>query len=242
MVKGCPLPTHNKYTAFIFARGGSKGIPNKNVKLFAGKPLLAWSIDAALSTGKIKNVIVSTDSEDIAAVALKWGATVPYLRPQELSSDYASEIGAWKHAIVEYLKATGEMPQPFISVPTTSPLRDPSDILSCIAKFENTQSDIVVTVSEARRNPWFNMLKLEDDGLMEIVNSKRDRFSRRQDAPNVYDLATVAYVADPNYILKTDHILSGKVRAVTVPSLRCIDIDTPDDFILAELIKINKLY
>ena len=109
--------------AFIFARGGSKGLPNKNIRDFCGKPLIAWSIEQALNVKEISQVIVSTDSQEIAQIAKDFGAEVPFLRPSELAADDSSEILSWQHALNFVNLTTGNYPELFVSIPTTSPLR-----------------------------------------------------------------------------------------------------------------------
>ena len=149
-------------TAFIYARGGSKGIPGKNVKNFSGKPLIAWSIEQALSGPQIDRVIVSTDSEEISSVAQHYGATVPFLRPAELATDESPEWLAWQHALNFLLQHEGSIPENMISVPATAPLRFASDIDSCIKIYDESDYDCVVTVTESNRSPYFNMLKIND--------------------------------------------------------------------------------
>ena len=123
-------------TAFIFARGGSKGLPGKNIRILAGKPLLAWSIEVAMSSRYITRVIVSTDCKKIAKVAEDYGAFVPFIRSKKLSSDNAPELLAWRDALEKLTDLEGHMPETFISVPTTSPTELSTDIDNCIEKFE----------------------------------------------------------------------------------------------------------
>lgn len=228
-------------TAFIFARGGSKGLPGKNVRLLAGKPLIGWAIDAALGVPEIGRVIVSTDDAEIARVAEACGAQVPFERPEHLASDTASEWDAWRHALEWLRDAEGAMPDPFVSVPATAPMRLPQDIAATIARYRDGGMDLVLTVSEAHRNPWFNMVKHVGDGTVALVNAPRGAVSRRQDAPEVFDVTTVAYVADPSFVLTHRGIFSGRVGAVTVPVDRALDIDTPHDFAIAEALMARRL-
>jgi CMP-N-acetylneuraminic acid synthetase len=179
-------------TAFIFARGGSKGLPGKNIRLLAGKPLIAWSIHAALASRHIDRVIVSTDAQDIANVARAHGAEVPFLRPAELAQDKSPEMLAWQHALNFVQARDGKLPDPFISVPTTAPLRATVDIDTCIETYLAGQADMVLTVTDAHRSPWFNMVKRRADGSFGLVNTDADgqRIARRQDAPEVFDITT----------------------------------------------------
>jgi CMP-N-acetylneuraminic acid synthetase len=225
--------------AFIFARGGSKGLPGKNIRPFAGKPLIAWSIEHAQAVPSISRVIVSTDSEEIASVATTYGAEVPFLRPPELSQDHSSEWLAWRHALKYLQDADGGLPEAMVSVPTTAPLRLPLDIENCLNEFTQGDADIVVTVTEARRSPYFNMVRANPDGSVELVMPEIRGVSRRQDAPAVYDMTTVAYVIRPEFVLTHQGTFTGRVRAILIPPERAIDIDTLLDFEIAEFL-INK--
>lgn len=223
-----------KAIAFIFARGGSKGLPGKNIRPLAGKPLIAWSIEHALAVKRIERVIVSTDSEEIAAVARVHGAEVPFIRPAELARDDSPEWLAWRHAL-NYLQETdGVLPTAMVSVPATAPLRSSIDIESCLDEFEKGDADIVITVSDAHRSPYFNMVKTNEDGTVGLVIPPRSVIARRQDVPVVYDMATVAYIARPEFILTKNAVFEGRVRAVKVPMERAVDIDTLLDFQMAE--------
>jgi len=229
-------------TAFIFARGGSKGLPGKNIRPLAGKPLIGWAIEQALAANGIERVVVSTDSEDIAEVAKAFGAEVPFLRPQDLANDTAPEVLAWRHAL-NFLEATeGKYPEKLISVPATAPLRLPSDIDSCIVEFERSNADVVITMAEAYRNPWFNMVQRLDDGTYGLIEANDGRrYVRRQDAPSVFDITTVAYVVRSSFIMKNDSLFAGIVSAVRVPVERSIDIDTMHDFEIAEFLMKKRL-
>lgn len=220
--------------AFIFARGGSKGLPGKNIRRLAGKPLIAWSIEHALAVKSIERVIVSTDSEEIAAVARDFGAEVPFMRPVELSADHSPEWLAWRHAL-DFLQLTeGRLPDVMVSVPATAPLRQPIDIENCLDEYAKGDADVVITVSEAHRSPYFNMVRENADGSVGLVMPPTSEIARRQDVPVVYDMATVAYVIRPEFVLSSDAIFKGRVRAVQVPKERAIDIDTLFDFRMAE--------
>lgn len=222
--------------AFIFARGGSKGLPGKNILSLAGKPLIGWAIEQALATKRIRRVIVSTDSIEIANVARECGAEVPFMRPAELARDDTPEWLAWRHALSYVLDTEGRLPDVMVSVPATAPLRLPVDIDNCLDEFAKGGADIVITVTDAHRNPWFNMVTKRPDGSVALVMPPTADISRRQDAPLVFDVATVAYVAAPDFIFAYSSIFLGRVRAVYVPPERAIDIDVPLDFEIAEFL------
>jgi CMP-N-acetylneuraminic acid synthetase len=220
--------------AFIFARGGSKGLPGKNIRLLGGKPLIAWSIEHALAVSRISRVIVSTDSVDIAAVARQHGAEVPFIRPAELARDDSPEWLAWRHALTFLQNTEGVLPDAMLSVPTTAPLRQAIDLENCLDEFAKGDTDAVITVAEAHRSPYFNMVKANEDGTFGIVIPPQSAIVRRQDVPVVYNIATVAYVVLPEFVLNKNSLFEGRVRAVKVPTERTVDIDTLLDFQMAE--------
>ena len=220
--------------AFIFARGGSKGLPGKNVRSLAGKPLIAWSIEHALAVQRIDRVIVSTDSEEIADVARQNGAEVPFIRPEKLALDDSPEWLAWRHALNYLKEVEGILPDVMVSVPATAPLRSVIDINNCLDEYEKGDVDMVITVTDAHRSPFFNMVKRNSDDNFGLVIPPSTTLTRRQDVPVVYDMTTVAYVAKPEFVMKHENTFDGKVAAVHVPLERAIDIDTKMDFKMAE--------
>ena len=224
--------------ALIPARGGSKGVPRKNVRTLAGKPLIAYAIETALASTRIDRVIVSADDEEIAEVARRHGAEVPFMRPWALATDDSPEWLTWQHAI-RTLQAmdSGDELEVFVCIPTTSPLRKVEDIDACIEALLESDADLVLTVKPAERNPYFNMVVLNDEGYASLAITPPDgTISRRQDAPAVYDMTTVAYAARPEFILNASSMFEGRLKAVVVPAERALDIDTELDFRLAEFL------
>lgn len=221
----------------IFARGGSKGVPRKNIRPLAGKPLIAYAMECAKAVPRIDKVIVSTDDEEIAVVAKQYGAEVPFMRPVELAQDKSPELLAWKHAVETMEKQLGRPVDVLVSVPTTSPLRAPQDVEACLRMLLDSDADIVITVTEAHRSPYFNMVTLDADQNAKLAISPAGGVVvRRQDAPIVYDMTTVAYAARGAYIKSTSAVLAGKVKAVVVSKERALDIDTLLDFEIAEFL------
>ena len=225
--------------AFIFARSGSKGLPGKNIRLLAGKPLIAWSIEHARAVERIKRIIVSTDSEEIADIARQYGAEVPFMRPKDLSRDTSPEWLAWRHALHYLQESEGKYPDVFISIPTTAPLRAVNDINRCIDEYSKQDADIVITVTDPHRNPYFNMVKSNPDGSVGLVIPSFSSVTSRQDAPAMFDMTTVCYVASPKFIITHNAPFEGRVKAVHVPPERSIDIDTILDFRIAEFLFTN---
>jgi N-acylneuraminate cytidylyltransferase len=223
----------------IFARGGSKGVPNKNLQVVAGKPLITRAIETAKAADGLDRLIVSTDSTEIAAVALAAGAEVPFLRPRHLAEDVSAEWLSWRHALAFLKEADGVLPTALVSVPTTSPLRLASDVDACITAYQRGSWDAIITVTEAQRNPYFNMVRLGADNQASIAFESPVHFVRRQDAPQFYDMCTVAYVARAEFVLESESLWSGRVGAVVIPQERSLDIDTHFDLKLADLLLTN---
>ena len=220
--------------AFIFARGGSKGLPGKNIKPLAGKPLLQYSIDTALASDLIEQVFVSTDDQAIAQVAIEGGATL-IERPAELATDQSPEWLSWRHAVEWATEHYGSF-DGFVSLPATSPLRSQEDVEAAILKRQAEAADICIAVTPASRSPYFNMVKYNEAGFVELVNQPEGEVSRRQDAPKVFDITTVVYATTPEFVLNNYGLFSGKVASIEVPKARAVDIDDIYDFRLAEAI------
>lgn len=222
--------------AFIFARGGSKGVPGKNIRSFAGKPLIAHSIELALRMPEIAKIVVSTDDPEIAAVARQCGADVPFMRPAELAKDDAPEWLAWRHAIA-HVRDVMDVPfDRFISLPATSPLRKEEDVRACLDRYAEGDADMVIGITPAASNPYFNMLKLDADGRADLVIRPQGKVFRRQDAPDVYDIAPCAYVTSPDFVMRHSGIFDGVLKTAIIPGERAVDIDTPLDFEFAEFL------
>jgi len=219
---------------FIFARGGSKGLPRKNIIPLGGKPLICHSIDTAKQVTQLDKVFVSTDDDEIANIALTAGAIV-IKRPSVLASDHSPEWLAWRHAI-EWVTAQYGNFDEFVSLPATSPLRSVKDVEDAINKRSATQTDICISVTPANRSPFFNMVKADNKGRMKLVNEPDINLFRRQDAPLVFDMTTVVYSASPKFVLNSSNIFDGEVTSIEVPKERAIDIDDIYDFKLAEVI------
>ncbi|MDT8384912.1 MAG: acylneuraminate cytidylyltransferase family protein [Gammaproteobacteria bacterium] len=217
--------------AFIFARGGSKGVPGKNIKLLGGKPMLAYSVEIAQRMSEVERIFISTDDEKIAEVARTLGVEV-ISRPAELADDHSPEWLAWQHS-VEYVEKKYGKFDVFVSIPVTAPLRSIEDMEMCLAALTD-DTDIVVTVSEAHNNPYFNMVRIDDTGRARLFCAEKEHYIRRQDVPSAYNMTTVAYVARKNFILQATGIFDGVVKAVVIPQERSLDIDTLVDFSIAQ--------
>ena len=218
-----------KRYGFIFARGGSKGVPGKNIKPLGGLPLIGHAIRAGQESGMLDRIIVSTDDTQIARIARNLGAEAPFKRPEELAQDTSPEWLAWQHAVDQM-----DVFDTFVSLPCTSPMRNGEDVKHCIELFEQGGCDVVVTAREAERHPSFNMVTLDENGYAAIAMQPKEHITRRQDAPAVFDLTTVCYVTTPDFIRQHSGIFQGRVKAAIIPAERALDIDTELDFAFAE--------
>ncbi|MAT85557.1 MAG: hypothetical protein CMA25_01190 [Euryarchaeota archaeon] len=222
-----------KIIALICARGNSRGIKDKNLLKFKKTTLLGNAIKQAFQSRYIKQVIVSTDSKKIAKEAIKHKAKVPFLRPKKLATSFSPEIDTWRHA-VKFLNKKKDIDL-IISIPTTSPLRKVNDINNCIKLAIKKKLDMVFTITESTKNPYFNIVRMRKNKIR-LVCEQKNKVHRRQDAPRCYDLTTVCYVFKPNYILKNNNLMKGKTGVINVPKIRSIDIDDKTDYKIAQLL------
>ena len=223
--------------AVIPARGGSKSIPKKNIRLFAGKPLLAWSIASARAVAEIDRIVVSTDDDEIAAVARLEGAEV-YIRPQALATDDALVIDALRH-LIGLLHEQGEKADIMALLEPTCPLRAAADISGCLAKLVDDKLDSIATFKPAELNPY-RAWQVEA-GVPRPFIAGADPWQPRQKLPSAYQLngAVYAFRADrlPD---DSPSLLFGRTGAVVMPSERSIDIDREVDLVLAETVLRNR--
>ncbi len=221
----------------ICARGGSVGVPGKNIRLLRGKPLIAWTIEQALACGEADRVVVSTDSEEIAAVARASGAEVPFLRPAELATATAGKIPVIQHLVSEVEALHGPVSR-IIDLDPTSPLRDLDDIRACAALLD-AETDVVITGYESDKNPYFNMVELKPGGFYERVCRPAGEVMGRQAAPKVYAMNASIYVWH-RHTLAPSLWASPRIRLHPMPRERSIDIDHPIDFDLVDLLMRRK--
>ena len=199
---------------------------------------MGHSIDLAKKIEAVNKIFVSTDDQAIALVAQKYGANI-INRPTELAQDDTPEWLAWKHAVA-WVEENEEQFDTFISIPTTSPLRDKGDVEACLALLDD-DTDMVITITDTNRSPWFNMIHITENHYAKLVIDSDKQYIRRQDVPEAYDMTTVAYVTRPEFIRDSNGIFEGRVKAVKIPKERAIDIDTELDLEIAEFLfhKIN---
>jgi len=223
-----------KKLILICAKKKSYQFPNKNLNRINGISLVEIAIKKALKLGKKSKVMVSTDSLEIKKIALKLGAEVPFLRPDRLSRKYSAEWEVWKHALNYCIKKQNYKPDIFISISPTAPLGNIKDIKKCIRKYKSNKVDGIVTTYKSKVNPYFNMVKINRKGFLELVNKPKKKIFNRQEAPKIFSLTTVTYVLDPKFILKKKSLFQGNIKSIDVPFPRSIDIDSKDDLLIAK--------
>jgi N-acylneuraminate cytidylyltransferase len=227
--------------AAIFARGGSKGVPGKNLRQVGGVSLIGRAVQIAVATPGIDHVICSTDDYKIAEEASDFGADVPFLRPGNLSTDESPEWDSWQHLSGYLMEQGAEFGDTLVVLPATAPLRETIDVESAIKISRETGADVVVSVAPAHRNPWFNMVTVDSHMQAEIVFKRGvTNVHRRQDAPEVFDVTTVAYVTSLGFVVSASSMFSGRVAASLVPVERALDIDTELDLEIAEFLHQRK--
>lgn len=226
-----------KIIAIICARGGSKRVPHKNIKLLNGKPLIAYSIETALELKIFDRVIVSTESKKIAEISKKFGAEIPFIRPKELAKGEISRWTVLQHAIRELEKRENYIPDIIIDLSPTSPLRIPYDIKKCLKKLLNKKANIITTGYKSDKNPYFNMVEKNKKGKISLVKKPSKKLTESQKAPKVYSMNDSINVIRRKSLLKNDSILDEKnIMLVEMPRERSIDIDNEFDFKIAEFI------
>ncbi|MGH6626578.1 MAG: acylneuraminate cytidylyltransferase family protein [Burkholderiaceae bacterium] len=221
----------------ICARGGSAGVPGKNIRLLCGKPLIGWTIEQAFASSVADRVLVSTDSEEIAQVARRFGAEVPFVRPAELATATAGKLPVIQH-LVQWVEAHAGPVSRVMDLDPTSPLRDISDIQACDAMLDGA-TDVVITGYESDKNPYFNMVELKANGFYERVCAPPSEVLGRQLAPKVYAMNASIY-AWHRHTLSSSLWAAPRIRLHVMPRERSIDIDHAVDFDLVELLMKKK--
>ncbi len=227
----------DKILFWIPARGGSKRISNKNIKNFADKPLIAHAIKQALSCSINGRVIVDTDSNKIATVAKKYGAEAPWLRPAYLASDNAQGVDCLIYLLDKLKKQEKYEPDYVIILQTTSPLRQIEDITDCWKMIQKTKANTVLTVCPT--HPRLYYLSKNNDII--LVNGSEANSTNVQDWPPAYILnGCFVYIVKTKALLKEKKVITKKTKAVACPNWRSIDLDNPEDWVIAEIIYKNK--
>jgi N-acylneuraminate cytidylyltransferase/CMP-N,N'-diacetyllegionaminic acid synthase len=225
--------------AIIPARGDSKDLPRKNIRLLCGKPLVAYSIEAALSSEYIDRVVISTEDREIAHIAEQYGGEV-IERPTELARDDTPSLLVYQH-VIEYLEEKEKFATDLIiALQPTSPLRIVADIDGAIQKFLEAGCDSVLSVCQAEHPPYW-MYTLDGD-RMKVLIQGGEKISHRQDAPSVYRINGAVYVTRKQVIMIENRVWGDDTRAYIMPWERSVDIDTEIDLKLAELLMQEREY
>ncbi len=226
-----------KNLAIIPARSGSKGIPRKNIKLFHGKPLIAHSIEQAKQAGIFDRIMVDTDSEQIAQIARRFGAETPFLRPAKLATDTAQVSQAVLLLLKRLKEKENYQPNIITLLQTTSPLREVRDIKLCAQTIENLAVDSVCTICETHHR----LYHLAPDGRLILVNKPGHENQNRQAWPQNYILnGCIVYMIRTKQFLKTKKFVDENTRGVICDKWRSIDLDQPEDWVMAEILYKNK--
>lgn len=229
---------NKRILALIPARGGSKGLPGKNILPFDGKPLLAWSIEQARKSAFIDTVIVSTDAADIAAVAGKYGAEVPFLRPKNISGSLARSVDVVFHA-ADFLEQQGRAHDFIVLLQPTSPLRIWQDIDSAIALSFNNKSRPVISVCKTEHSPLWSARLPKNLSMKGFINPAMAN-KPRQSLPDFYRINGAIYFAATDFIRNNRGFLGSTTMAYVMPPDRSVDIDTAMDFEFAAFIKAHQ--
>ncbi len=223
--------------ATICARGGSIGVPGKNIKELDGKPLICYSIEQAKQCDFINEVYVSTDDKMIAAIALNAGAKVPFVRPASLADDKTSKVAVIQH-LVAYLEEHHERVDIVIDLDVTSPLREINDIKQCYHLL-TSDVDLVITGFLSNKNPYFNMVEEHEQGFVNLSKNTLGYFGSRQASPKVFAMNASIYVWQ-RHALNKPLWDNQRIKLFEMPEERSVDIDTPLDWKLVELLMTEK--
>lgn len=224
----------------ICARGGSKGVKNKNIKELHGKPLIAYTIEQAKESGLFEHIVISTDSDDIAKVAQEYGAEVFFKRSSEMASDTAGKLDVIKDAFVRSEAFYQKQYDYLIDLDATAPLRSVADIKNSFAQFLKDDNSNLITAMPSRRSPYFNLVEVSNDGKVTLSKKLDSSIVRRQDAPKSYDMNASIYIWKRESLLDQKSLFLEKTGLYVMPEERSIDIDTELDFEFVEFMMRKK--
>ena len=214
----------------ITVRAGSKGVPGKNLRIVAGVPLFGHSVQQAVASGLFDEVVVTTDSQEILDLAPSFGATGIVVRPPHMATDTAGKVQAIAHAVLETEARLGVRFDTSVDLDATSPLRTVDDIIAAVALFDSSDVDSLITGTEARRNPYFNLVELQPDGTVAVSKKPDDAVLRRQDAPRSFDMNGSIYVWKRDSLIENPVVFFPSTILYEMPPERSQDIDSEYDF------------
>ena len=218
----------------ICARGGSKGVPNKNIREMHGRPLIAYSIEVAKQSKQFASIAVSSDSPAILDAAMKYGADIVVERPVEMASDTSAKLPAIRHCVQQVEQETGEQFSIIVDLDATSPLRIAEDIIQALQMMEARNGTNLITGAPARRSPYFNLVEIGDDGCVRLAKPPAVPFVRRQDAPRCYDMNASIYVWRREFLMHDYPLFLPETLLYEMPEERSIDIDSESDWEMVE--------
>lgn len=214
----------------VNVRAGSKGVPGKNLRLVAGVPLFGHSVMQAVESGLFDEIVVSSDSAEILQLAPDFGATGTVVRPAELATDTAGKVPAIAHSVLETERRIGQQFTTCVDLDATSPLRLVEDIMMAVSMFEDSGADSLITGSEARRNPYFNLVEEQPDGTVAVSKKPPVDVLRRQDAPRAFDMNGSIYVWKRDSLMSDPVVFYPTTILYEMPVERSIDVDSEFDF------------
>ena len=220
----------------ICARGGSKGVVNKNIRTLLGKPLIAWSIEQARKTGIFDLIAVSSDSQAILAAAKEAGADLLIARPEELATDQAGKIAAIRHCVQAAEETARRRFDILVDLDATSPLRHVADVVAAVELLRERDAPNVITAMPARRSPYFNVVEVDRNGAVSLAKPLAAAVVRRQDAPQCYDMNASIYVWRHDALFEDPPIFKAATALYIMPEERSIDIDSELDFRVVEMV------
>ena len=220
----------------ICARGGSKGVKGKNVRSMLGTPLITHSIERARDCGLFDAIAVSSDSEQILEVASGCGVEHLVRRPADLATDAAAKLPVIRHCVAEVERVTGHLFNTLVDLDATSPLRSTQDIADAVSLLETSGAGNVITGMPARRSPYFNLIEVDESGLVRLCKPLTKAIVRRQDAPKCYDMNASIYVWRRDVLFDAPTLFNGDTRLYVMPEERSIDIDSEIDFLFVEFL------
>lgn len=226
----------------ICARGGSKGVKNKNILTLAGRPLIAHSIDQARRSGLFDAIAVSSDSEAILETARQYGVDFLIERPTELATDTAAKLPVIRHCATSAEQRLGRQADIFVDLDATSPLRSVDDIKDVVALVEAGGVGNVITGTPSRRSPYFNMVELSDTGAPRLAKSLPSSVHRRQDAPACFDMNASIYAWTRDALFVDGPLMNDHTRLFVMPEERSLDIDSAMDFEIVEMLMTRHLH
>lgn len=230
----------DKILCTICARGGSKGVKNKNIKLLNNKPLIAYTIEQAKESGLFEHIVISTDSDDIARIAQEYGAETFFKRDSKMASDNAGKLEVIKDAFVKSEEYYGTKFEYLIDLDATAPLREVEDILNSFKQFKEQNNDNLITAMSSRRSPYFNLVEVDSKGKVYLSKTLDKSIVRRQDTPKSYDMNASIYIWKRDTILNENNIFLEQTGLYVMPEERSIDIDSELDFKFVEFLMREK--